>query len=189
EPKLIIEMAVHRRFDCGRAGPDTLPPGQSREEAEQRTTGRPQRYQATGSRAACRHRGGEDGAMPDLMLQHLAPGVRYVRIQTARNGDLRAIDADRAIFAGMIHAHDARNRQRFAGRERPVGLDLLHELHRQPPWRATRQLLWRTAIDSGSATLVAAGHQVPCRTILPFASWIAFHTLYGVAGMVMLRMP
>src|SRR5262245_27372526 len=32
-------------------------------------------------------------------------------------------------------------------------------------------------------------HYVPCRTILPFASWIAFQTLYGVAGMVMLRMP
>ena len=52
--------------------------------------------------------------MLDLMAQHFFQNCRNIRIQPACDGDLGAINTDRAVFAGMVDLDDTGNGQRIA---------------------------------------------------------------------------
>jgi hypothetical protein len=53
-------------------------------------------------------------AMPLLVLQHFGQRWRDIGIEPRREGDLRRVDPDRAVFARVVDANNARDRQSFA---------------------------------------------------------------------------
>src|SRR5262249_19754041 len=110
ETELIVEVAMHGRFDRRGAAPDALTSHQGGDEAQNRAAGAPEPDQAAWPGVACRHRGGEDRAVPNLVLQHVVEIGYDVGKQQTRDGDLRPIDADGAVFASMVHAYDAGDR-------------------------------------------------------------------------------
>jgi hypothetical protein len=110
-------MPMNRGFHGCRAGPDSLSTQEGHQETEQPSPKAPQLHDATGPGVSRGHGGLKRGAMFPLVRQHSREGRHGIGAQTRRHGDLRGIDADRAILSGMIDLDDPSNGQTVARRD------------------------------------------------------------------------
>lgn len=112
-------MPMNRGLHSCRAGPDSLSTQEGHQEAEQPSPTAPQLHDATGPGVSRGHGGLKRGAMFPLMRQHSRERRHGIGAQTSRHGDLRGVDADRAILSSVIDLDDPGNGQAVPRRDGP----------------------------------------------------------------------
>ena len=114
EEQLVLKMPVHRRLHRRRANPNSLPAHQRGHRAENISAIAPKRHHPAGPRAARRHRRSEQRAVIDLMRQRLFQKRHDIRAAPPGNPNLRPVNPDRAMLAGMVDLQDSGDGQRVA---------------------------------------------------------------------------
>jgi len=101
---------MNGRFHRGRADPNSLAPNQGGEKAEHVAAVSPQRHDAARARVPHWHCLAEQGAAAHLMGQRLLEKRNDIGIEPARDPELGLVDADCAVFAGVVDLQDPRDR-------------------------------------------------------------------------------
>jgi hypothetical protein len=115
EMELVIEMAMDCCFDRGSAGPNPVAAEARRQETQKPPAPAPELHDAAWPRLSLRHRRPKQGTMRLLVPKHFRQGGHAVRTHASGDQKLSGVNSDRTKFAGVIHPHNARNRQGIAG--------------------------------------------------------------------------
>jgi len=101
--QLILQMPMNRSLDrCG-ANPNALTTQQCRQKTQNQPPVSPQRHDPAWPYIALRHGSTEHRAMIDFMAERICEEWRDVRIQVFGHPNLCTIDADRTVFASVVH--------------------------------------------------------------------------------------